>query len=162
MANSRSISTQAWTALTRSTIRASQLPCSTFASHCRTVTNNARGEKTNVDSRTQQIRDTLFGNKTPLKLEFANEAERLQHDTIHRAWLLWQRRQRERRTGDLRKAYDRMEAACEDLAQHSPQLFKSAMRKDKKRGFPLEIKAMTETPSTSGWNSAWTAPVEDA
>lgn len=115
-------------------------------------------EKSGIDSRSLQMRDIQFRSATPLKLDLS-ASEVIQHDTIHRAWQLFLRRRREAREGELERQFHRMSLACSDLAQHDPVLFRGSMVKDKKRKFPVEMRALTETPAKKGWDYAWTAPV---
>ncbi|ORY79879.1 mitochondrial ribosomal protein L28-domain-containing protein [Protomyces lactucae-debilis] len=105
------------------------------------------------------MRDVLFRNATPAKLQLTEE-EAIMHDTIHRAWQLHLRRQRTARDVDLERRYNRMREACADLAEHDPKLFKLAMMRDPKAGFPLNARALTETPPSSGWNHDWKRPQE--
>lgn len=103
------------------------------------------------------MRDVLFRNQTPAKLDFSEE-EAIRHDTIHRAWQLHLRYQRERREYELERQYNKMKDACTDLELHDARLFKAAMTKDKSQsGFPIEMRSMTDTPPKNGWNYAWTA-----
>ena len=106
------------------------------------------------------MRDILFRNKTPARLNFTEEEE-IRHDTIHRAWQLHLRYQRERRERELEKQYNKMREACTDLEQHDIRLFKAAMTKDKNAGFPIEMRSMTDTPPKNGWNHDWKAKVEE-
>lgn len=107
------------------------------------------------------MRDTLFRNQTPAKLNFTEE-EAIRHDTIHRAWQLHLRYQRERRELELERQYNKMRDACTDLQGHSPRLFRAAMIKDKSQsGFPIEMRSMTDTPPKNGWDHEWTAKSEE-
>lgn len=80
------------------------------------------------------------------------------HDTIHRAWQLHLRKQRIERDLDLERRYNRMRDACADLAEHDPKLFKLAMQRDPAASFPLNARALTETPPTNGWDHDWKRP----
>lgn len=105
------------------------------------------------------MRDILFRNETPARLDLTEE-ETIRHDTIHRAWQLHLRYQRERRETELERQYNKMKDACSDLEKHDPRLFKAAMLKDKTATFPIEMRSMTDTPPKRGWNHDWTAKVE--
>lgn len=110
---------------------------------------------------TEMMRDILFRNQTPAKLDFTEE-EAIRHDTIHRAWQLHLRYQRERREMELERQYNKMKDACTDLETHDPRLFKAAMTKDKSQsGFPIEMRSMTDTPPKNGWNYTWMARSEE-
>ena len=86
-----------------------------------------------ADSRTEAIRKMIFppgpavGKEVAERtaadvLPFAPEV----HETIQRAWLLFQRKQREAQRADLAAKYSAMQEACEDLKQTDAQLFQAA------------------------------------
>ena len=114
-------------------------------------------EKSSVDPRLIQMRDIQFRNTTPLSLSLT-PVEKLQHDTIHRAWQLHLRKSREARQMELSRQWQRMSLACSDLQVHDLRLFKGAMIKDKKRRFPIDAKLTTDSPSGRGWDYDWKAP----
>lgn len=90
----------------------------------------------------------------------------LRHWTIHRAWLLFRRREREARERNLMRQYQSMHAACEELrltagpgTRDEGYLFRVAMEKIGVwglRGVPIEYaRAQTETPAKVAWNHDW-------
>jgi large subunit ribosomal protein L40 len=90
----------------------------------------------------------------------------LRHWTIHRAWLLFRRREREARERNLMRQYQSMHAACEELrltsgpgTRDEGYLYRVAMEKKGVyglHGVPIEYaRAQTETPARVAWNHDW-------
>ncbi|KAK3390589.1 hypothetical protein B0H63DRAFT_519797 [Podospora didyma] len=91
----------------------------------------------------------------------------LRHWTIHRAWLLFRRREREERERTLMRQYQGMSAACEALrltegpgTREEGYLYRVAMEKKGvygPNGVPIEYaaRAQTETPPRVAWNHDW-------
>ncbi|KAK1771401.1 hypothetical protein QBC33DRAFT_523604 [Phialemonium atrogriseum] len=90
----------------------------------------------------------------------------LRHWTIHRAWLLFRRKERERREGELMRQYQGMYAACEELrltdgpgSREQGYLYRVAMEKKGvygHNGFPIEYtRPQTESPAREPWNHDW-------
>ncbi|KAL2018504.1 hypothetical protein VTK56DRAFT_789 [Thermocarpiscus australiensis] len=90
----------------------------------------------------------------------------LRHWTIHRAWLLFRRRQREQRERTLMRQYQSMHAACEELrltagpgTRDQGYLYRVAMEKKGVYGLhpiPIEYaRAQTETPARVAWDHDW-------
>ncbi|KAI8953655.1 hypothetical protein F4801DRAFT_103968 [Xylaria longipes] len=102
----------------------------------------------------------------PAPLRFARNRA-LRHWTIHRAWLLFQRNERERRAHELERMYQSMSNACEELRNTSGPgtreegyLYRVAMEKHGMYGHhavPIEYaRPQTETPARQPWNHEWT------
>ncbi|KAI0866653.1 hypothetical protein F4860DRAFT_147333 [Xylaria cubensis] len=102
----------------------------------------------------------------PAPLRFARNRA-LRHWTIHRAWLLYQRQERERQAHELERMYQSMHNACEELRNTSGPgtreegyLYRVAMEKHGMYGHnavPIEYaRAQTETPARQAWNHEWT------
>ncbi|KAB5532735.1 hypothetical protein GE09DRAFT_1227910 [Coniochaeta sp. 2T2.1] len=91
----------------------------------------------------------------------------LRHWTIHRAWQLFRRKQREAHERELMRMYQGMSLACEELRQtngpgtrEEGYLYRVAMEKKGvygHNGVPVEYGRMqTETPARpEAWNHAW-------
>ncbi|KJR90003.1 uncharacterized protein SPSK_06642 [Sporothrix schenckii 1099-18] len=90
----------------------------------------------------------------------------LRHWTIHRAWLLFRRQQREARERELMQQYQSMANACEALRtmrgpglRDEGYLYRVAMEKKgvyRHGGVPIEYARMqTETPAREAWNHDW-------
>ncbi|KAI1453455.1 hypothetical protein F4805DRAFT_366153 [Annulohypoxylon moriforme] len=101
----------------------------------------------------------------PAPLRFARNRA-LRHWTIHRAWLLYQRKEREREERELERMYNSMHFACEELRKMSgpgsrPEgyLYRVAMEKKgvyAHGGIPIEYaRPQTETPARQPWNHDW-------
>ncbi|CAE6420482.1 unnamed protein product [Rhizoctonia solani] len=160
-----------------------------------------RPDVTPPDPRNDIIRRTLYPERTPnvtglassptgvhradveLAIERAVPSAEA-HETIERAWKLYQRQVRERREAELRRKYESMRKAVEVLKELDPVSYAEATRgvdsrrlseaerermKEMKRGarkkaesrveglFPREMRMPTDTPSRNGWNHGWTA-----
>ncbi|KAI1274206.1 hypothetical protein F5Y07DRAFT_374312 [Xylaria sp. FL0933] len=102
----------------------------------------------------------------PAPLRFARNRA-LRHWTIHRAWLLFQRKERDRQAHELERMYQSMHNACEELRNTSGPgtreegyLYRVAMEKHGVYGhnaMPIEYaRPQTETPARQAWNHEWT------
>ncbi|KAI2463259.1 hypothetical protein F4781DRAFT_133611 [Annulohypoxylon bovei var. microspora] len=102
----------------------------------------------------------------PAPLRFARNRA-LRHWTIHRAWLLYQRKERDREAHELERMYNSMHTACEELRKSSGPgsreegyLYRVAVEKHGvfgHDGVPIEYARMqTETPAREPWNHGWT------
>ncbi|TGJ85844.1 hypothetical protein E0Z10_g2917 [Xylaria hypoxylon] len=102
----------------------------------------------------------------PAPLRFARNRA-LRHWTIHRAWMLYQRKERERQAHELERMYQSMHHACEELRNTSGPgtreegyLYRVAMEKHGMYGHnavPIEYaRSQTETPARRAWNHEWT------
>ncbi|KAK7207630.1 mitochondrial ribosomal protein L28-domain-containing protein [Myxozyma melibiosi] len=92
--------------------------------------------------------------KQPYRLKLSYE-DLMRHRTIHRAWMLLQRKNREERHKELMAQYQRIKMACDQLEKASPELFARAMDKPRSLRFPLEYKYPTETPPRVAWDYDW-------
>ncbi|CAE6489904.1 unnamed protein product [Rhizoctonia solani] len=160
-----------------------------------------RPDITPPDPRNDIIRRTLYPERTPnitglassptgvhradveLAIERAIPSAEA-HETIERAWKLYQRQAREQREAELRRKYESMKRAVEVLKELDAVSYAEAARgvdsrrlseaerekmKEMKRGarkkaesrveglFPREMRMPTDTPSRNGWNHGWTA-----
>ncbi len=108
---------------------------------------------------------TLSPPRLPPPLRFARNRY-LRHWTIHRAWLLFRRREREAREATLMRQHQSMHAACEELrltegpgTRDQGYLYRVAMEKKGVyglKGIPIEYaRAQTETPARTPWNHDW-------
>ncbi len=90
----------------------------------------------------------------------------LRHWTIHRAWLLFRRKQRETRAGILMRQYQSMQNACEALRntagpgqRDTGYLYRVAMEKKgvyRHQGIPIEYaRPQTDTPAREAWDHGW-------
>ncbi|KAK4191930.1 hypothetical protein QBC35DRAFT_485113 [Podospora australis] len=90
----------------------------------------------------------------------------LRHWTIHRAWLMYRRKEREAREKVWMRQYQSMNHACEELrltsgpgSRDEGSLFRTALEKwgvYGLKGVPIEYtRAQTETPARVAWNHDW-------
>ncbi|OAL00527.1 hypothetical protein IQ06DRAFT_326235 [Phaeosphaeriaceae sp. SRC1lsM3a] len=137
------------------------------------------------DPRVTSIRYHLSHPLTPRPLHFSRNRS-LRHWTIHRAWMLFQRKQRTAQQLELERQYMSMRAACEHLrlmdshgnkvdeteaggqgpdpgrlgakGKDVGRLYRSAMNKTKVWGsVPIEYaRLQTDFPGREGWNHGWT------
>ncbi|KAJ4300611.1 hypothetical protein N0V88_003295 [Collariella sp. IMI 366227] len=107
----------------------------------------------------------LSPNRIPPPLRMARNRH-LRHWTIHRAWLLFRRREREAREKTLMRQWQSMDRACEALrltsgpgTRDEGYLYRVAMEKKGiygLNGVPIEYaRAQTETPARMAWNHEW-------
>ncbi|KXX74838.1 hypothetical protein MMYC01_208076 [Madurella mycetomatis] len=107
----------------------------------------------------------LTTRRIPAPLRMARNRH-LRHWTIHRAWLLFRRREREARERTLMRQYQSMNAACEELrltagpgSRDEGYLYRVAMEKKGVyglNGVPIEYaRAQTETPARVAWDHDW-------
>ncbi|KAF1813030.1 hypothetical protein P152DRAFT_473552 [Eremomyces bilateralis CBS 781.70] len=77
-------------------------------------------ERPKKDKRITELRYHLMHPQTPRPLRFGR-SRYLRHWTIHRAWQLYRRQQREARERELQRLYHSMRDACEEL-RHMDEL----------------------------------------
>lgn len=120
--------------------------------------------KTEDHAKIKALKASLFSPPPP-PLRMAR-SRHLRHWTIHRAWLLHQRRLREARERELMRMQQGMSAACEELRKTSGPgtrdegyLYRVAMEKKGvygPNGIPIEYaRLQTETPAREPWNHDW-------
>jgi large subunit ribosomal protein L40 len=90
----------------------------------------------------------------------------LRHWTIHRAWQLYQRKQREAREKELYRMHQSMHSACEELrltsgpgTREEGYLYRVSQEKKGMYGkyaVPIEYaRFQTETPARVAWDHDW-------
>ncbi|KAF2973337.1 hypothetical protein GQX73_g132 [Xylaria multiplex] len=124
-----------------------------------------KGKGDEPDPRIENLKASM-PRTVPAPLRFARNRA-LRHWTIHRAWLLYQRKERERQAHELERMYQSMHNACEELRKTSGPgtreegyLYRVAMEKHGMYGHnavPIEYaRPQTETPPRQAWNHEWT------
>ncbi|KAI6085843.1 hypothetical protein F4821DRAFT_239713 [Hypoxylon rubiginosum] len=124
-----------------------------------------KGKGEGPDPRIMNLKSSM-PRAVPAPLRFARNRA-LRHWTIHRAWLLFQRKEREREEHELERMYQSMHNACEELRKTSGPgtrdegyLYRVAMEKKGLYGhnsIPIEYaRPQTETPAREPWNHNWT------
>ena len=126
---------------------------------------NTNEPKTEEHIKLAAIKASLFSPPPP-PLRMAR-SRHLRHWTIHRAWLLHQRKLREDKERELMRMQQGMSDACEELRKTSGPglrdegyLYRVAMEKKGvygPRSVPIEYaRLQTETPAREAWNHEWT------
>jgi large subunit ribosomal protein L40 len=116
-------------------------------------------------NKAKNFKRTVYG-PPPAPLRMARNRA-LRHWTIHRAWRLFQRNQREAREKELYRMYQSMHNACEELrltegpgTREEGYLYRVAMEKKGvygHNGVPIEYaRYQTETPARIPWDHDWT------
>ena len=112
------------------------------------------------------LRQGLRLTMMPPKTLYLDTMRYMRHWTIHRAWQLFRRKQREERERVLMQQYQSMHRACEELRKtagpglrDTGYLYRVAMEKKGVyglEGIPIEYaRAQTETPARVAWNHDW-------
>jgi large subunit ribosomal protein L40 len=103
--------------------------------------------------------------RIPPPLRMARQRH-LRHWTIHRAWLLFRRKERVRREKELMRQWQSIYSACEELrltegpgTRDMGYLYRVAMEKKGvygHHGVPIEYaRPQTESPAREAWNHGW-------
>jgi large subunit ribosomal protein L40 len=90
------------------------------------------------------------GRKQPRLLKLCNE-DYIKHRTVMKAWSLIRKNKKEQKNEILRKQYESMEEASEELQKLSPQLYEIANQHQYGKRFPLELRVPTEYPPRQIW-----------
>ncbi|KAG8836706.1 hypothetical protein FRB91_008524 [Serendipita sp. 411] len=109
------------------------------------------------------------------------------HETIERAWVIWQKKKRDAKEAELRRKFECMKRAMDDLEKTNPRLYSLAASKPDPRKmdaatqeeaklyrgvekkaiearieglFPRDLRIPTDTPSRDGWIYDWQPPLK--
>lgn len=110
-----------------------------------------------ADERLALGRGMLFSQK-PLRGLRLNEQDQIRHDTIHRAWMMFQsarRRTKIRRLKLLEKSIAETMKVLKETDENLYALAVSGARHEEKR-FPLVMRIPTDTLPSNRWNYKWT------
>lgn len=88
--------------------------------------------------------------KQPKLISLCNE-DLIKHRTIDNAWKLYKRKKQQRQDEDLKKQYESIVNAMNDLKETSPELFEHANKPESDKRFSLEMRIPTEYPSNKPW-----------
>ncbi|KAK6199233.1 mitochondrial ribosomal protein L28-domain-containing protein [Scheffersomyces amazonensis] len=119
-------------------------------------TRGKRTKATNVvNASTQKIVNQLSAlsasRKQPKLIRLCQE-DLIKHQTIMNAWRVVQRRNEQKRNNQLKKQYQSIVNAMEDLKTSHPALYKFANYKPKDgTRFPLDLRMPTDFPPNKPW-----------
>ncbi|KAH3678555.1 hypothetical protein WICMUC_001364 [Wickerhamomyces mucosus] len=89
--------------------------------------------------------------KYPRLLKLSNE-DRIRHETINKAWSLYQKDLRNERNEQLELQYNSILNALNDLKQVDIELFKVANKKEKGKRFPIDLRIPVDFPANKVWH----------
>jgi large subunit ribosomal protein L40 len=109
------------------------------------------------DSRVALSRRILFSQR-PLRGLGLNPQDQIRHETIHRAWLLFQQRRRKARITRLKELQDSVANTLKFLKETDEKLYAMAVSgtRERERRFPLVMRIPTDTLPSRYWNYKWT------
>jgi hypothetical protein len=110
-----------------------------------------------TDPRISLARKMLFSQK-PLRGIHLNPQDQLRHETIHRAWLLFQAKRKRGRMNRLELLEMNVRRTLQVLRETDRKLYDAAVAgtREVERRFPLVTRIPTDTLPSTGWNYKWT------
>lgn len=93
--------------------------------------------------------------KLPKVIKLSNE-DLIRHDTVTRAWGLYQKDKRQRQNELLNKQYEAMQEAMTDLKKVNRTLYELANEKEVGKRFPLEARIPVDYPPNKIWYYEYT------
>lgn len=88
--------------------------------------------------------------KVPRVLKLSNE-DLIRHDTVQRAWALYQREKRQVQQEQLDKQHNAIVNALDELKAVAPEQYKVANKKEKGKRFPLDSRIPVDFPPKKVW-----------
>lgn len=121
--------------------------------------NNPFLQGMNFDSSDRRIalaRGILFSQR-PLRGLRLNPQDQIRHETIHRAWLLFQQQRRRSKVQKLRLLEDSLSDTMAALKETDERLYAQAVSgsREVEKRFPLVMRIPTETLPSQWWNYRW-------
>jgi large subunit ribosomal protein L40 len=118
----------------------------------------ARGKRTKrtvqVSAGTQRVITQLSvlsaRKKMPRVLKLCNE-DLVRHDTVQRAWTLFQKEKRQQQEQQLDKQFDSIISALDELRLVAPELYNVANKKEKGKRFPMDSRIPVDYPPNKIW-----------
>lgn len=109
------------------------------------------------DSRVKLYRYMLFSQK-PIRGLGLNPQDQIRHETIHRAWMLFQAQRRKQKILRLKALEDSIAKTMKVLRETDENLYAMAVQgaREEEKRFPLVIRIPTDTLSRPSWNYKWT------
>ena len=95
--------------------------------------------------------------KVPKMLKLSKE-DLIKHQTIQRAWAVYQEGIREARERKLEAQYNSIDDAMNKLRMVSPKLFELADVDESGKLFPMELRVPTDYPPTTIWYNDYKKP----
>lgn len=112
---------------------------------CKSVVFNPQQEKI-----VNQLSVMSAGRKQPRLLKLCDE-DYIKHRTVMKAWSVIRKAKKEKNIEMLRKQYESMEHASEELQKLSPALYEISNQHQFGKRFPLELRVPTEYPPRQIW-----------
>lgn len=110
-------------------------------------------KKSSMNPSTQKVVNQLSAlsasRKQPKVLNLCNE-DIIKHRTIVNAWKLYKSKQERVKQEQLRKQFESIQNAMEDLKNTSPELYELANTQETKR-WPLQMRVPTDFPANKPW-----------
>lgn len=117
-------------------------------------TQQVRAKSTALNPQLERIVNQLSvlsaGRKQPRLLKLCNE-DYIKHKTVMKAWSVLRKSKKQYRLDTLKKQYESMEEAAEELQKLSPELYEIANQHQHGKRFPLEMRVPTEYPPRQIW-----------
>lgn len=166
-----------------------------------TNTRDAPSKKTGADPKLENMRAALYPpsrldrSTAPTGLHRPDAPAALErvvtsqeaHETIQRAWVVFSKEKRDAREAEIKRKFDCMKRAMDDLEKTDGRLYRIATSKPDPRAvdeetqetlklyrgaekramearveglFPRDLRIPTDTPSRDGWNYDWKPPLK--
>lgn len=90
------------------------------------------------------------GRKQPKLLKLCNE-DYVKHRTVMKAWSLYRKAKIQEKEELLKKQYESMEEAAQELQKLDPKLYEIANEHQYGKRFPMELRVPTEFPPRQIW-----------
>ncbi|ODQ67821.1 hypothetical protein NADFUDRAFT_80969 [Nadsonia fulvescens var. elongata DSM 6958] len=130
---------------------------STFVRFARTSAKKKnRGELSASQVRQKNLLSAVSGaRKVPRKLDMCVE-DLIRHNTVTRAWALYQKEIRDKRAQNLERQYRMIDEACDALKSAGDRnLYNKATKREFGKRFPMELRVPTDTPPKIVWQYEW-------
>jgi hypothetical protein len=123
--------------------------------------NNPFLQGMNFDSSDHRIalaRGILFSQR-PMRGLRLNPQDQIRHETIHRAWMMFQNERRKARLTRLSNLEESVAGTMKALWETDEKLYNEAVAgtREVEKRFPLVMRIPTDTLPTTWWNYKWTS-----
>lgn len=124
----------------------------------------SRNKGSSVSPQTQRIITQLSvmsaRKKQPKLLKLCKE-DLVKHQTIQKAWRIYQDIAQKDRKLKLKSQYESIQAAMTTLKKLSPELYKKANINEQGKKFPMELKVPTDFPANKIWHYNYRKPISN-